>query len=91
LEKTFSCLTCRHEIKLQRKDDNSGWLKFNLNGTPHEHENKKQQPQTVTAPSTTPTTPSTAADITKLEAKMDAMMAEIKILRMAVDELKRGK
>jgi hypothetical protein len=41
LDKIFPCLTCRKEIKLARNDTNTGWLRFNLDGTPHVDEKKK--------------------------------------------------
>ena len=45
LDKTFKCLTCQADIKLQRKDDDSGWNRYNLDGTPHVDVKKKQQVQ----------------------------------------------
>jgi hypothetical protein len=41
LEKVFSCLSCGKEIKLERRADNSGWNKFNLDGSAHIDERKK--------------------------------------------------
>jgi hypothetical protein len=41
--KTFPCLTCTQEIRLERKADNSGWNKFNLDNSPHVHEKKHHQ------------------------------------------------
>jgi hypothetical protein len=46
LQKTYPCLTCKADIKLARKDDNSGWNKFNLDGTPHIHQKQQQQAST---------------------------------------------
>jgi hypothetical protein len=44
LQKPFTCYGCGQEIKLQRKDDNSGWFRFEADGhTPHRCERKKQQ------------------------------------------------
>ena len=43
LDKTFPCLTCKQNIRLARRDDNSGWLKYNLDGTEHKHEKQQQQ------------------------------------------------
>jgi hypothetical protein len=46
LEKVFNCLTCGQEIKLERKPDNSGWYRWNLDGTKHvDFRKSKQQPQ----------------------------------------------
>jgi hypothetical protein len=47
-KKVFDCMTCGGQIKLTRKPDNSGWLRFDLDGvTEHKcQKNKKnQQPQ----------------------------------------------
>ena len=45
-KKTYDCLVCKAPIKLARKDDGTGWDKFNLDGSPHLHPNRKnQQPQ----------------------------------------------
>jgi hypothetical protein len=43
MDKTFPCLTCKQEIRLERKQDNSGWNKYNLDNSPHVHEKKQQQ------------------------------------------------
>ena len=48
LEKTFKCLSCGQEIKLERKPDNSGWIKYNLDGTKHMDAKKSTKPQPVT-------------------------------------------
>jgi hypothetical protein len=46
LQKPFTCYGCGQEIKLQRKDDNSGWIRFEADGhTQHRCERKKQQHQ----------------------------------------------
>lgn len=45
LEKTYDCLTCKAPIKLARKEDGTGWEKFNLDGSPHTHPAKKVQQQ----------------------------------------------
>ncbi len=47
LEKIYNCLSCGQEIKLERKPDNSGWFRYNLDGTKHVDFKKKQQ-QAVT-------------------------------------------
>jgi hypothetical protein len=43
LDKTFKCMSCGADIKLQRKDDDSGWNRYNLDGTPHVDVKKKKQ------------------------------------------------
>lgn len=40
-QKQFKCFDCKNEVKLQRKDDDSGWLRFNLDNTPHNCQKKK--------------------------------------------------
>jgi ribosomal protein L35 len=48
LSKEYNCLTCSAPIKLQRKNDNSGWIKYNLDGTKHidvKKSTKQQQQQ----------------------------------------------
>jgi hypothetical protein len=42
-QKPYECFTCKKEIRLQRNPDNSGWLKFNPDGTEHIHIRKQQQ------------------------------------------------
>jgi hypothetical protein len=43
LQKTYQCLTCKADIKLAGNGDNSGWDKFNFDGTPHIHSHQRQQ------------------------------------------------
>lgn len=44
-QKPFTCFNCKKEIKLQRKDDDSGWLRFEADGvTIHNCQQKKRQP-----------------------------------------------
>ncbi len=33
LEQVYSCLSCGQHNKVERKPDNSGWIKYNLDGT----------------------------------------------------------
>jgi hypothetical protein len=41
MERVFKYLTCQADIRLERRQDNSGWNKFNLDGTAHIDERKK--------------------------------------------------
>jgi hypothetical protein len=41
LERIYNCMSCRQQIKLERKQDGSGWLKWNLDGTKHVDFNNK--------------------------------------------------
>ena len=51
--KSFTCFKCREVIKLCRKEDNAGWLRFNLDGTTAHVCEKKEQQQKPQQPSTT--------------------------------------
>ena len=79
LEKTFPCMTCQATIKLERKPDNSGWIRWNLDNTPHEHA-KKSFPQNKTA-----------EKVEALEKKIDTLIAQIQMLRSEFKELKEAK
>jgi uncharacterized coiled-coil DUF342 family protein len=46
LEKVYKYLSCGQQIKLERKADNSGWLKYNLDGSDHVDEKKNKKSQT---------------------------------------------
>lgn len=76
MEKTFLCLTCRQEIKLERKADNSGWNKFNLDGTEHKHEKKQQGSQTYQKVEELTT------QITQLRSEVKDLVAAVQFLRM---------
>jgi len=80
------------------------WLQFEADGvTPHTCSGKKQaQPnnqQTLNPPPSAPKPQAPTAvpaaltaveqTITKLEAKMDTLLAEIRIVRMVVEEMKK--
>jgi chaperonin cofactor prefoldin len=74
LEKTFPCLTCGNEIKLERKDNR--WLRWNLDGSVHVDAKK-------------PFTQSkTAERIEALEKKVDLLIVQIQALRSDFKELK---
>ena len=46
-------MTCQADIKLQRKEDNSGWLRFEVDGhTIHRCKSKKQPQQPTNSPLT---------------------------------------
>jgi hypothetical protein len=74
LQKTYQCLTCKADIKLARKDDNSGWDKFNLDGTPHIHpSNKKNQQGAQLA--------ALAQEVSELRAEVKILITQITMLR----------
>ena len=78
LQKTYQCLTCHQDIRLERKPDDSGWLRYNLDGTPH-IDSKKNFP------------PKTAEKVEQLERKIDTLIAQIQMLRSEFKELKEAK
>jgi hypothetical protein len=79
LDKTFECLTCKAPVKLERKSDNSGWIKWNPDGSVHEHP-KKNFLQSKTA-----------EKVEHLEKKIDLLIAQIQMLRSDFKELKERK
>ena len=78
LEKTFPCLTCGQEIKLERKDNR--WLRWNLDGSAHVDAQKKSFPQSKTV-----------ERIEALEKKVDILIAQVQALRSDFKELKTGR
>jgi hypothetical protein len=85
LEKVFSCMTCGAQIKLERKSDNSSWIKYNLDGSQHvdERKSKKQQPQAVTVDND-----KQIAELTKrvfeLKETVNVLISQIQMLRSDV-------
>ena len=83
LDKTYPCLTCKQEIKLARKEDNTGWDKFNLDGSPHVHPPKggknQQQVQTL------------SDEVGELKAQIKILISQIQMLRSEFKELKERK
>ena len=77
LEKTFPCMTCQATIKLERKPDNSGWIRWNLDNTPHEHPPKKFAQSSKTL-----------EKVEQLEKKVDLLIVQIQMLRSDFKELK---
>jgi hypothetical protein len=100
LQKTYQCLTCKADIKLARKDDNSGWDKFNLDGTPHTHQKQQQkqpgpsstpQPQASQPQATSisegappPQLAALAEEVGELKAEVKILIAQIQMLRSDV-------
>jgi hypothetical protein len=80
LAKEYECLTCKAPVKLERKADNSGWIKWNPDGTEHIHP-KKNFPQQS----------KTLEKVEQLERKIDTLIAQIQMLRSDVKELKERK
>ena len=78
LEKTFQCLTCKQNIKLERKPDNSGWNKYNLDGTAHIDERKKSNNNTQLA--------ELSKQVSDLREMVNILISQIQMLR---SELKK--
>ena len=72
-------MTCQATIKLERKPDNSGWIRWNLDNTPHEHPKKSFPPQQSNK---------TAEKVEQLEKKVDLLIVQIQALRSDFKELK---
>ena len=78
LEKTYQCLTCKQDMKIERKPDNSGWNKFNLDGTAHIDERKKSNNNNGTQIA------ELAKKVETLESKIDVLISQIQMLRSDV-------
>ena len=83
LDKTYPCLTCKQEIKLARKEDNSGWDKFNLDGSPHIHPPKNKNSQQQIAALTD--------EVGELKAQIKILISQVQMLRSDFKELKERK
>lgn len=96
LEKVFQCLTCKQDINLARKDDNSGWIRYNLDGTLHIDERKKklqqQQPQPTTTTAVTvdngPQIAELAKQVSELRETVNVLISQIQSLRSEVKSKK---
>jgi hypothetical protein len=88
LQKPFTCFTCKQEIKLARKDDNSGWLKFNMDGTEHKHSttSNSKTKTTTTTTSAGPTT--TLTMLAALEKRISTLSESVTSLEYKIDQLK---
>jgi hypothetical protein len=81
LDKIFPCLTCKKEIKLARNDTNTGWLRFNLDETPHVDEKTSKQSQIAALQS----------EVAQLRSEMKIMITQLQGLRSDTKELKAKK
>jgi hypothetical protein len=70
-------MTCRQDIKLERKSDNSGWNKFNLDGSPHVHTPKKQK-------NNNNTNDDVSSRLASIETKLDKLDLIAKMLEALV-------
>ena len=90
LQKPFTCFGCKQEIKLQRKDDDSGWIRFEADGhTIHncERKNKKAQEQELQQQQQpSPGGPSNSTEISK---EVVAIKAQLLVLVGRLDRLEQ--
>ncbi len=86
MEKIFKCLSCSSDIRLERKPDNTGWLKYNLDGT--EHKDEKQQQYKSNNNNNGAQIEALTKKVETLESKVDTLIAQIQMLR---SELKTKK
>ncbi len=86
--KTFTCFKCGKSIKLRRKADNSGWIRFDLDGaTTHECEKKKKQPeQSSPAAALIQKEPPTVAiadladEVAELKSQIKSLVTQIELI-----------
>jgi hypothetical protein len=92
MEKLFSCMSCGEKIKLERKPDDSGWLKWNLDGTKHIDSKKSKQEQQQQPPAAAsdngPQIEELAKQVSDLKDTVNVLISQIQMLR---SELKSKK
>lgn len=86
MEKVFKCLTCQKEIRLERKPDNTGWNKYNLDGS--EHIDEKKPSKNASSSQTQEKLEQLTTEITELRSQVKDLVAAVQFLRM---ELKQKK
>lgn len=84
MQKVFKCLNaeCKQDIRLERKPDNTGWIKTNLDGTPHVHDNKKGA-RAGTSES------AQQQQLTAMSEQIKILIAQVQLLRSEIKELKK--
>ena len=87
MQKVFKCLNtnCLQEIRLERKADNSGWIKTNLDGTPHVHDNKKG----ARAERTESAQQQQQQQLTAMSEQIKILITQVQLLRSEIKELKK--
>jgi hypothetical protein len=85
LEKIFQCKSCGKDIRLQRNGDDSGWIKFEVDGvTLHSDEKKLFKPsQTLQA------VQSLTKLVEELNTKVNTLTTEVAELRKETTVSKR--
>jgi hypothetical protein len=93
MQKVFKCLSCQKDIRLERKLDNTGWIKYNLDGSKHADVKKSkqqlQQPQSQAA--TVDSGPRIAAlseQVKELKETVNILISKIQLLRSEVKNTK---
>jgi hypothetical protein len=81
MEKIFKCLSCQKDIRLERKPDNTGWNKFNLDGSAHIHEKK-------TAAVRSGPTSAQQQQLTAMSEQIKILITQVQLLRSEIKELK---
>jgi len=73
LEKLFPCKACNNNIRLQRKDDDSGWIRYEADGqTLHNCPAAKKKFQGSSK---------TLEKLESMEKKIDLLISEVQALR----------
>jgi hypothetical protein len=94
-KKLFDCMTCGAQIKLSRKPDNSGWNRYELDGTTlHKCQGKKQQhAQQVSTDGTNetknPSTNTGATDTLGVQEKLDTILTKLDTLQKTMELILR--
>jgi hypothetical protein len=81
MQKVFKCLSCSSDIRLERKQDNSGWIKTNLDGSAHIHEKKTTAVRAERTES--------AQQLTAMSEQIKILIAQVQLLRSEIKELKK--
>ena len=77
-EKVFPCLSCGQSIKLARKDDNTGWIRYNLDGSIHKDERKIKSHQTV---DNSQQIAELAKQVSQMQESLKVLIAQVQMLR----------
>jgi hypothetical protein len=91
----FRCFRCNEIVKLTRKPDNSGWNRYELDGTTlHKCQGKKQQhAQQVSTDGTNetknPSTNTGATDTLGVQEKLDTILTKLDTLQKTMELIRR--
>ncbi len=88
MEKVFKCLTCQKEIRLERKPDNKGWNKYNLDDSEHIDEKNPSNKKNNYPSQTQEKLEQLTTEIAELRSEVRDLVAAVQFLRM---ELKQKK